>query len=1005
MRSLPNGVFLCLLAVFLARAPVALAQTAPESGAQIQLFIGQTLPGLAADAARLRFDLTRRHTALSAAAPGERAAAEAELRKAEAAHDWNAARAAAERRIRLGNAGDPALWLSLAAAELKDPTGSAKTALQAAYIGFAERRNATDEPALTRQALLLMRQALGRLGDHLAEIRLLGEIVQAWPDDATAKAQLQRAVSRYGFAVRKIDTEPQSFPARACIAFTLPLPADEALHPGDYVSTEPAIAALAVSAEQGRLCLSGLPPGATTVVKLHPGLPGIAGTRLERMLTIRISLANRQPSLLADPTHFIIPASQPPAIGFASVNISKLKVKIARVAERSLRGFLSNHPLLNPGAYASGLNGENAPVVFTGSAGVPDFVRNRLMHTVLPLADVMQKPGLYAVSLAPGDGTPDEDGSLNLVQLVLRTNLAPTTWRGADGLTVQLRRFTDAGLVAGATVALIARDNAVLATADTGADGMAHFAAPLLAGPGGEAPAALHITGADGDFTLVNLDASPFDLTDRGVSGRPQPKPIDPYIWLDRGIYRPGETLHVGALLRSPDLKPLDVPLHLIVRRPGGQVFADQVVHWTADSSLVEPITLSPGAQAGSWTIALAMSDKDPALASRSFTVAAFVPARLAVDFAQHPPLAPGRIDHQPVTVRFLYGAPGANLTGTASVHITADATPFAAFKDYRFGLHDEITNAPLLQPTLPQTDAKGATSVPIDLTHLPDATHALKATVSVTINDPSGRAVTRSTTLPIVPKAALIGIKPDFTGGAVDQGAKPGFELAAVAPDGKPVAMQVDLSLVRQDYEWEVIWNASVARWHFSYIDRPVLTRTLTIEPGQPYHLELPALPYGRYRLRLVQHAGGLAASSAIFYSGWVTSDNPAVPARLTVARDKRIYAAGDTAHLHITAPFAGRATLVLANSKVISTRDFDLSKDGADLTVPVSADWGAGAYAVVHVYRPADGKTPPDRAVGLTWLGLTPGDRKLPVTIAAQKLYRPDRDVDFAVHTTPGA
>lgn len=1002
-----SRVFLCGVAWLLlfAAAQAAPAQPASDPGQHIEIFLKQTLPGLAADAQRLRFELTRRNTALTAQAQQERASAEAELRAAEAAHDWPRVRAGAERRIGLGHATDPALWLSLANAELNLRTGSAKAALEAAYIGFSYRGNAADTPAATRHALTLMRQALGRLGDHLAEIRLLGVMVQAWPDDAAAKALLQREASRYGFAVRKIDTEPQSFPARACIAFTLPLPGSDTLHPGDYVTTQPAIKTLAVTEEQGRLCLSGLAPGATTVVMLHPGLPGIDGARLDRMLTLRISLPDRQPSLLADPTHYIIPASQPPSIGFASVNISKLKVKIARVAERSLLGFLSSHPLLNPNGYGNALNDNDAPVVFTGTATVPDFARNRLMHTVLPLAQVMQKPGLYAVSLAPDDGTPNRYGALNVVQLVLRTNIAPTTWRGADGLTAQLRHFTDATPVAGATVALIASDNAVLATATSDAGGLVHFAAPLLAGPGAQAPAALHITGPDGDFTLVDLNASPFDLSDRGVSGRPQPKPIDPYIWLDRGIYRPGETLHVGALLRSPDLKPLDVPLHLIVRRPGGQVFLDQVVHWTNDASLVEPITLSPGAQAGTWSISLSVSDKAAALSRRSFTVAAFVPARLAVDFAKHAPLQPNRIDHQPVSVRFLYGAPGANLTGTASLRIEADPAPFPAFKAYRFGLRGEITNVPLLRPTLPETDAKGATVVPLDLTHLPDATHALQAKVSVTINDPSGRAVTRSTTLKIVPKAALIGIKPDFQGGAVNEGARPGFDLVAVAPDGKPAAMQVDLSLVRQDAEWAVIWNASVARWRFTYIDRPVLTRTLTITPGQPYHLQLPALPWGRYRLRLVQHAGGLAASSTIFYSGWVTSSNPGVPTRLTVARDKRVYAAGDVAHLHITAPFAGHATLVIANSKVISTSDLDVPKDGANVDVPVSAAWGAGAYAIVQLYRPATRTAPPDRAVGLTWLGLTPGDRKLPVQIAARHLYRPGRDVSFDVRTTPGA
>ena len=209
------------------------------------------------------------------------------------------------------------------------------------------------------RALTLMREALHRMHAHEAEIALLGQIVQAWPDDTTARTALRDAVALHGFTVRKVEAEPNAFPARACIAFTLPLPRRDTLHPGDYVTTAPRLPGLAVSAEQGRLCLTGLPPGATTTVTVHPGLPAIAGTKLDHALTVKVTLANRKPSLLADPTHYIIPASNPPAIGFSSVNISRLKVRIARVGERSLRGFLADHPLLNQGNNTA-LNGQNA---------------------------------------------------------------------------------------------------------------------------------------------------------------------------------------------------------------------------------------------------------------------------------------------------------------------------------------------------------------------------------------------------------------------------------------------------------------------------------------------------------------------------------------------------------------------------------------------------------------------------------------------------------------------
>ncbi|MGC8531132.1 MAG: alpha-2-macroglobulin family protein [Acidiphilium sp.] len=977
---------------------------APWNNPRILIFINQTLPGLGSDASLLRFDLTQPNIALTASAQAHRAHAEAAMDQALHAKNWRALRDAAIRRIGLGAAAKPRLWLDYGTAMLNLHDGEAQAALEAGYLAFTLRNDSDNPATTTRIALEIMRRALARRGDHLAEIGLLGQIVQAYPTDAQARTLLNQKVQRYGFTARKITTHAESFPASACIAFTIPLPRGGNRHPGDYVTVTPSRHSLAVTENQGQLCITGLRPGTTSTVTLHPGLHGIAGTTLTKPLTIKVSLTNRQPALIADPNHYIIPASNPPAIGFASINLSKVKVKITHVAERSLLNFINNHPLLNPNGFSSSLYGNNSPIIFTGTANIPAFRRNQLIHTVLPLANVMKKPGLYAVALSPADGTPN-NGTLSLVQIVLRTNIAPTTWRGRDGLHVQLRRYTNARAISGATINLIAADNAILGTAKTNDDGIAFFPAPLLAGPGGQAPAALHITDDSGDFTLVDLNASPFDLSDRGVSGRPEPKPIDPYIYVDRGIYRPGETIHLTALLRNPNGKPLNVPLHLIVRRPGGQIFSDTVPRWSDDGAFTQPIRLSPGAQAGTWSITLAVNDHANPLAERDVTIAAFVPERLAVALGKPTELTPNAIDPWPVHVRFLYGAPGANLTGTASVKITQNPTPFPAFKDYQFGLQGEIFGSPLRTPKLPETNATGASAVPIDLTHLPDSTHALQAKLTVTINDPSGRAVGSALTIPIRPTTPLIGLKPDFTGGAVDQGVKPAFDLVAVNPAGQPIAMKLDVALVRQDYEWGIIWNQSVARWRFTYINRPVLKQTISIPAGQPYHLVLPTLPYGRYRLRVIQHEGGLAATSTIFYSGWITASNPGVPTRLTVMRDKRRYLPGETAHLHITAPYGGRATLVIANNRVLATRNFTLPARGRDISVPISAKWGAGAYAIVHVFRPADKTSAPDRAIGLTWLGLKPGKRQLPLTFAVKKLYRPGRDVTFTINTKPGA
>ena len=135
-------------------------------------------------------------------------------------------------------------------------------------------------------------------------------------------------------------------------------------------------------------------------------------------------------------------------------------------------------------------------MVWTGHADVAGFARNALDHTVLPLPNALSAPGLYALIAAPGDGTPfAQDEAPVAVQLILRTDLAPTVWHGADGDTVQVRSYATGLPVAGATVDLLATDNEILGSATTDQDGVVKFAQPLLAGQNGLAPAALHIRG------------------------------------------------------------------------------------------------------------------------------------------------------------------------------------------------------------------------------------------------------------------------------------------------------------------------------------------------------------------------------------------------------------------------------------------------------------------------------------------------------------------------------
>src|SRR6185295_3951971 len=77
--------------------------------------------------------------------------------------------------------------------------------------------------------------------------------------------------------------------------------------------------------------------------------------------------------------------------------------------------------------------------------------------------------------------------------------------------------------------------------------------------------------GPGGDFNFLEVSRGAFDLSDRGVGGRKQPGPVDAFLYTERGIYRPGEVVHLTALVRDNKADAIaGLPVTLRLLRPDG---------------------------------------------------------------------------------------------------------------------------------------------------------------------------------------------------------------------------------------------------------------------------------------------------------------------------------------------------------------------------------------------------------------------------------------------------
>jgi hypothetical protein len=816
------------------------------------------------------------------------------------------------------------------------------------------------------------------------------------------------------FAFRRLEVDTTKPQAEACLVFTRTLDASGHTHYADYVSVAEGNAAgprLAMRVMDSRLCLAGLDFNKTYDLTLKAGLPAASGEKLSADETIPVALSDK-PSVVRFTGGILLPRENAAGVPVSTVNVSKLDLKIVRVGDRLLSQIESG-TVDQTTLYSwdrTQLENNQGAVVWSGTMAVQN-VRNGEVVTLIPIHDLLKgkKPGAYvllasdaAKKKSADDGDYEESGKL-ATQWVVDSDIAVTSFQGASGLSVFTRSFASAKPLSGVKLTLVARDNNELASVTTDSDGRADFDAGLFRATGGDEPVVVMAYGPGGDFSFLDLRRSAFDLTDRGVGGRATPGPIDAFLYTERGIYRPGETVQAVAMLRDRIGAAASAPLTLIASRPDGMEAGRIVVAGSALSagSAAWSLALSSSAPHGRWQIAAYIDPKADPVGRVQFDVQDFVPQRLKVTLtAEEKLLRPKDDFHVKIESRFLYGAPAGGLSGDGQARITADSDPYPTYSGFSFGRVDDSFSDVNVDLTVPVTDATGVSLASGNVGALADTTLPLKALIRISVHEPGGRTTDKTVEIPIATHDAFIGIRPDFEGGSVAENTRAGFEAIAVDASGKRIALPgLTYSWVREDTDYQ--WFQTNGQWKYQSTTRDHLITSGSLSIGAGAAAKLAqAVPFGTYRLTITDPKTGTAAS-ARFYSGWAASSAGDRPDRIPVAADRPSYAPGSIAHVHVKPTADGKALVVVAGDRVFSSRVIDAPASGMTVDVPVSADWGAGAYVLVTDYRPLNEASghEPVRSIGVAWLGVDNGPRTLTTSIGGPKKILPRQKLTIPV------
>jgi uncharacterized protein YfaS (alpha-2-macroglobulin family) len=654
---------------------------------------------------------------------------------------------------------------------------------------------------------------------------------------------------------------------------------------------------------------------------------------------------------------------------------------------------------------------------------VPIHAReNELVTTPVDLASALDDGQRYLVTVrvketAFGADPPGaRNGPVALVYPGDGGSLAVHVERGAARTLVHVARMGTGDPVAGATLSILDASSALTRTAApaTGADGLALLGADvsgLLAVSAGAARAVVDLRQADTSVDKL------FPSLASGESA--DPSGARAMVFTDRGIYRPGSTVHLFGNVRKADgvrLAPA-AGQSVVVRAigPGG----DEVFRAPLSTSELGSVGVSfevpKGAKLGRHQIELETAGEHPdTLAETIVQVAEFEPPRFAVD-VDASATDEGTL-RASVAARYLFGAPmsGAKVAWTARREPAAIAQgPFEgagfSFRGAREPWDD--------RPKVAWSRAGEATAGEDGIARI-DQKLSLSGTsgpqrfvVEAEVTDASHRAVAGRASAVVHPADRYAGLRVSRRWAA--PGERVPVELAVVDREGKAVVgasvsavlSQVNYTYVARrgaggavSYEWARRTQAAGRCGAKS--EARAVTCELTLPAEGDY--EIAAEVDGR--------AGGGTTAWAWRASGG--GRGPARPSKgraLDLVADRATYAPGDTAKLFVTSPFEAATAIVTTDAPGKAPRTQRIEGSAGVVEIPLATEDAPHVHAMVTLLplsaKGARGGAPADYRVGAIRLPVATSGARLGLAVTPGKAaYGPGEQAQIDLAVTDG-
>ncbi|WP_022661764.1 alpha-2-macroglobulin family protein [Paucidesulfovibrio longus] len=752
-------------------------------------------------------------------------------------------------------------------------------------------------------------------------------------------------------------------------------------------------------------------PGSEYAVQLRKGLTAIDGAVLGEDWSAGGVMPDLAPGAEFADEGMFLSLRGARALSLETVNTDRVDLTVDRVYRNNLFWLFADYGWMvfdqefNP----SGLNYSLGDRVAEKTLNVP-AAPNRTARSRVDLGRYIdgKTPGFYRVGLTlPGSWWGKQ-------RWVLVTDLGIAAKRGADELLVWVNSFSTLAPQAGVSVTLRSERNQILARGVTDANGFWRLGG--LAAKLGKAQAFMITAEKGNDFSFMLPDRFQVDTTglDVGGSGFSQ-HGLSAFIYGERDIYRPGETLEGAAIVRDQHLSaPPALPLTLRSYDPEGRLLESRLLRTDAQGVAAFKREIPDYALTGSYFMQLEAGGDT--VGEYRYQVEEFVPDRIRVDIRPASlSSAPGQNLDFSVEGRYLFGPPAADLDAEARVTLRPLSFAPRGYENFAFGDPEkEFPNTEIFAQTDGKLDDQGrldfSVKIPKGLT--PPA--ALEAYISARVREHGGRGVSGGQGVPVhayprYPGLALLDRN------AFDPGEPVDFRFVLVSPDGAPAQGKLQAAFYKD--EWQTVVRRTPSggfRYESSrdpkLLERKELSTPDTTAKNGPVVGDFKFTPeeFGSYRVTLTDPASGASTQLEFYCGGWGYSpwamENPA---RIEIVPDKEEYKAGERATFQLRTPFAGKALVTVESRDILETHVVDVVGNTAEVSFPAKSSYAPNVYISAMLLRKAGDLAPGEagRAFGSIPFNVDRAVNRLDVALRAPEEVRPGGAIRIEARTRPGS